>query len=161
MRYVYPLIFVKVMGVERGCPAIDKIQEPRPDSQEAVINSGHMRQYMNFQGGLLKKQLVPFASVVSATIINNLVGFAVNVFAARLLGVELFGVFSLAFAVATMTGAIGEFGLNLTMIRLFNKYKDESKSQTSILGSVLGFKGLVFVLLALISIPLGGFWPVL
>ena len=72
---------------------------------------------------LSRRQVVPIASVTVATVTNNLVGFIVNVVAATKLGAEGFGIFSLAYSVATLTGTIGDFGLNLTMIRLFNKYQ--------------------------------------
>lgn len=103
------------------------------------------------KGELPQGRLVPLASVTGATVANNLVGFVVQISAARVLGREGFGIFSLAFSVSTLTGAIGDFGFNLAMIRLFNKYKAMPERQTRLLGSVLGFKVLLFGLLALTS----------
>lgn len=116
-----------------------------------------MKLFNSLLKGNLSKHLVPLASVTGATAINNLAAFAVHLWAARALGVAGFGVFSLAFSVATLTGTIGDLGLNLTMIRLFNKYKDAPETQTKLFGSVFGFKVLLFVLLVLISLPLGRF----
>ncbi len=106
---------------------------------------------------LSRKQVVQLTSVTIATAFNNLVGFVVNVVAAKKLGVEGFGVFSLAFSVATLAGAIGDFGFNLAMIRLFNKYQANPEKQTMILGTALGLKGALFALLAVTSLPLSSF----
>lgn len=104
---------------------------------------------------LLPRQFIPLTLVTAATIANNLIGFGVHLLAARILGTEGFGIFSLAFSVATLTGAIGDFGFNPTMIRLFNKYKKSSEKRTKLLGSVLVFKVLLWGLIALVSVPLG------
>lgn len=104
---------------------------------------------------LSRRQIVPIASVTIATATNNLVGFIVNIVAARKLGAEEFGVFSLAFSVATLTGTIGDFGLNLTMVRLFNKYRAKTEKQELVLASTLSFKLLLFLILAIVCLPLG------
>lgn len=112
---------------------------------------------LSIKQNILQKNLIHLISVAGATAINNLVAFAIHIWAARVLGAEGFGVFSLALSVAMLTGAIGDLGLNLTVIRLFNKYKDEPEMQTQLFGSVFGFKVLLFALVALASQPLGGF----
>jgi len=99
----------------------------------------------------------PLLYVTIATIVNNLVNFIVQIVAARSLGVRDFGVLSLAFSVTLLTGAIGEFGLNLATIRLFNKYSGESKAQEILLGSVLLFRIAIFVALLVASVPTGRF----
>ena len=99
----------------------------------------------------------PLLYVTAATFINNFVSFVVQIAAARVLGVREFGVLSLAFSVTLLTGAIGEFGLNLATIRLFNKYKGDAERQKILLGSVLAFKTMIFVSLLAISIPIGRF----
>ncbi|MEM4675577.1 MAG: lipopolysaccharide biosynthesis protein [Nitrososphaerota archaeon] len=109
------------------------------------------------KGDLPQKQLVHLASVTGATVANNMAGFVAQMLGAKVLGPEEFGVFSLAFSVATLTAAIGDFGLNLTMIRLFNKYTGMPERQNILLGSVLGFKVLLFGFLALGSLLLGRF----
>lgn len=104
---------------------------------------------------LPRKQLVLVSSVSAATVVNNLVAFVVNILAARTLEAEGYGVFSLAFSMATVMGAIGDLGFNLTMIRLFNKYKDEPERQTILLGSILAFKLSLFGLILIFSLPIG------
>jgi len=99
----------------------------------------------------------PLLYVTVATFINNFASFVVQVAAARVLGVREFGVLSLAFSATLLTGAIGEFGLNLATIRLFNKYKGDAERQNMLLGSVLAFKTAIFVSLLAISIPIGRF----
>ncbi|MGC9019430.1 MAG: oligosaccharide flippase family protein [Candidatus Bipolaricaulaceae bacterium] len=119
-----------------------------------------MMRFLDSIGGPLalpRKQVVPLASVTIATAFNNLVGFVVNVVAAKKLGAEGFGVFSLAFSVATLAGAVGDFGFNLAMIRLFNKYQAEPEKQTMVLGTALSLKGMLFALLAVTCLPLSSF----
>jgi O-antigen/teichoic acid export membrane protein len=93
--------------------------------------------------------------VTTSTLINNFSNFIIQVVAARALGVREFGIFSLAFSVSLLVGAIGDFGLNLTTIRLFNKYNNDFTKQKILLGSILGFKFAIFVGLLVISLPLG------
>jgi len=52
----------------------------------------------------LRTQIVPIASIMAATAANNFLTFAINVLAAKNLGVEGFGIFSLAFSLATLLG---------------------------------------------------------
>ena len=101
----------------------------------------------------LKKRATPVVWVTAATAFNNLLAFVVNVVAARTLGAEGYGVFALAFAVATLVGLLGDLGFNLSMIRLFNKYQADPERQSVLLGVALGVKGMLFFLLAVV------FWP--
>ncbi|MDD3565124.1 MAG: oligosaccharide flippase family protein [Methanothrix sp.] len=104
-----------------------------------------------------RDQVIPLTSVTSATVFNSMVGFIVTVVAAKNLGAEGFGVFSLAFSVATLVGAIGDFGFNLTMIRLFNRYQAKPEIQTMVLGAAFGFKTLLLAFVVLTCLPIGGF----
>jgi len=104
--------------------------------------------------GFLKKSATPVLWVSTATAVNNLLAFVVNVVAARMLGAEGYGVFSLAFSTATLVGLFGDLGFNLSMIRLFNKYQAEPEKQSILLGTTLGVKGLLFLLLAVLCLPL-------
>lgn len=105
---------------------------------------------------LSRRHVISITSVTGAAIANSLVGFVVNVAAAKNLGAEGFGLFSLAFSVATMAGVIGDFGFDLTTIRLFNKYQAEPEKQTMVLGTALSFKTLLFASLVLTCLPIGG-----
>ncbi len=100
----------------------------------------------------LKVQLIRIASISVATTANNLLAFVINVIAARKLGVEGFGVFSLAFAVTTLVGVLGDVGFNLSMIRLFNKYSSESEKQVLVIASALVFKVLLLSVVFLFSL---------
>ncbi len=104
---------------------------------------------------LQRTQTKSLLSVTSATVVSNAMGFVLNLLAAKTLGRVNFGLFSLAYSVATMTATIGEVGLNITMIRLFNKYEEDRQRQAALLGSVLVFKAFVLLLIALTSLPLG------
>jgi len=78
--------------------------------------------------------------VTFATVINNLVSFLIQIAAARVLGPQDFGILSLAISVVFLTGTIGEFGLGLASIRLFNKHQNDRAVQQVLLSSVLLLK---------------------
>lgn len=102
-----------------------------------------------------RAQVIPIASVTVATVANNLLAFVINIVVARKLGVEGFGVFSLAHSVAMLVGVVGDLGFNLGMIRLFNKYQAESQKQINVIGAALGFKVLLFIVVVVMSFPFG------
>lgn len=96
----------------------------------------------------------PLLYVTIATLINNLVNFGAQAMAARSLGVERFGVLSLAIALLFITATVGELGLDLTLIRLFNRKAGDEQAQKVLLGSVLLFRFALFFLLFLLAVPL-------
>lgn len=102
-----------------------------------------------------RRDLFSLGSIAFATIINSASAFLVNVFVAKSLGAEGFGIFSLAFSIASLTEIIGNFGFNLAVIRLFNKYKREPEKQNLVFAVCLSFNFLFFVFLILFAIPLG------
>ena len=104
---------------------------------------------------VLKKHAAPVVWVSAATVTNNVLAFVVNVMAARTLGAEGFGVFSLAFSLATLVGTMGDLGLNLSMVRLYGKYQQESERQTGVLRSALLLKLALFLIVLGLSFPLG------
>lgn len=93
--------------------------------------------------------------VTLAVVINNLVSFIIQIAAAHLLGPQDFGTLSLAISIAFLTGTIGELGLGVASIRLFNKYQSDCEVQQALLSSVLILKASIFVILISISLPLG------
>jgi O-antigen/teichoic acid export membrane protein len=105
---------------------------------------------------LSREQVIPITSVTSATAASSLTGFIASVLAAKYLGSEGFGIFSLALSVAILVGAIGDFGFNLTMIRLFNKYQAKPEKQTMVLGVAFGFKTILLTFIALTCLPISG-----
>jgi len=109
----------------------------------------------NLLNWLSFKQMRAIASVTSATVFNNIVGFGINLLAARSLGKDKFGLFSLAFTMATMTSAIAEFGLNLTVVRLFNKHAGYPDKQAVLLGSALALKSSILLVVLAAAILLG------
>ena len=102
----------------------------------------------------LKKRATHVLLVTAATAANNLLAFFLNVVAARTLGVVVYGLFALALALAALVGLLGDFGFNLSMIRLFNKYQAEPKKQSILLGTVLAVKILFLAMIAVLSWPL-------
>ncbi len=121
-------------------------------------------------------QTGPLWYVTLATVFNSLITFGAQVTAARSLGVEGFGLLSLAIAIVFLTETVGDFGVGVTLVRLFNKKACPERSQGQagpipalssikgttineeqrlLLGSVLLFRILLIALLFLFSIPLG------
>lgn len=78
--------------------------------------------------------------VTFATFLNNFVNFLIQIAAARFLGPQDFGILSLAISIVFLTGTIGELGLGLASIRLFNKYQNNHAVQKVLLSSVLILK---------------------
>jgi O-antigen/teichoic acid export membrane protein len=101
----------------------------------------------------LRDQLLRVTSVAAATVANNLLAFAISVLAARELGPEGFGIFSLAFATATLIGILGDLGFNLSVIRLYNGYSGEEAKQVQVMASALGFKIFLWVITTLFALP--------
>lgn len=94
--------------------------------------------------------------LICANVINNIVSFSINIIIARRFGPEIFGVFSLAWSVMMAVHLIADLGLNLTIVRFFNLYRDDSKQQNVLLVSLLLLKLSVALIVIFVSLPLGG-----
>ncbi|WP_337844908.1 oligosaccharide flippase family protein [Thermus sp.] len=95
-----------------------------------------------------------FLQVVASTALNNLVSFITQALAARILGPESFGVFSLSLSLAMFVGTIGDAGLGLTTIRFFGE-RDTAESKERFLNAILLLRIFVFLILFLLSAPIG------
>jgi len=104
----------------------------------------------------LKGHIINIASITFATAANNLMAFVIAILAARKLGLEDFGIFSLALALGNLVGVVGDLGFNLSMIRLFNKYSTASEKQAQVIAATFGFKTFMFGGMLFLSIPFGG-----
>lgn len=114
--------------------------------------------YFEYLLGLVKssrQNLASLGAVSAATIVNSAIAFFVNIFVAKKLSAEGYGVFSLAFSIASITEVMGNFGLSLATIRMFNKYKIDPEKQNLLFAVVLTFNILFFILLGLIAMPFG------
>lgn len=96
--------------------------------------------------------------VTAATAVNNLIGFVVQVVAARNLSPEGFGVLSLCFSLALLVGTIGDLGLGLTAVRLFSERRSQEEKRV-LLGSILLLRIAIFFLLLLLSVLVGRLLP--
>lgn len=85
----------------------------------------------------------PIGYVTAATVANQFVGFLGQILAARLLGAGDFGTLSLGISVLIVIVAFGELGINLSTVRLFNKYAQLEDAGGVLLGSVLVIKGVI------------------
>lgn len=75
-----------------------------------------------------------------------------NVISAKFLSIDGYGLFSLGLAISGFTEIIGNFGVHLTMVRIFNAYDNDSQLQKRILGVVLIFQSVVFIIIAGLSV---------
>ncbi|MDM7266231.1 MAG: oligosaccharide flippase family protein [Aquificaceae bacterium] len=107
---------------------------------------------LKFLGSEFKKIYSLLSQVSLLTTAHALIGFLgflINLLAARELGPEKFGIFSIAYATVTYLASFGELGIGATMIRFYNKYQDDKEMQNRVLGASLlfvSFIALTFVL---------------
>lgn len=87
--------------------------------------------------------------------LNNLAMFIANVAVARNYSHEEFGLFSVAATIALTTFSISEFGMNLTMVRLYKLHIEDKEKAAAILACNLYFKIVVAGLLIGVSLVLG------
>lgn len=103
-----------------------------------------------FEGYAKLYSLLPQVSLLTiAHALIGFLGFFINLLAARELGPEKFGIFSIAYATVTYLASFGELGIGATMIRFYNKYQDDKEMQKRVLGASLlfmSFLALTFVL---------------
>ncbi|MFX0138553.1 MAG: lipopolysaccharide biosynthesis protein [Candidatus Hodarchaeota archaeon] len=110
------------------------------------------------RGMELLKQHPKISSIfilLCANVFNNLVTFVVNIFLAKKLGPEIFGIFSIAVSTMMVVNFISELGLALGMVRFYNFYQKEEKKQRLILSSLFIFRTFIILSLFGISVPLG------
>ncbi|MFN3568606.1 MAG: lipopolysaccharide biosynthesis protein, partial [Caldimicrobium sp.] len=102
-----------------------------------------------FKGAL--SHLKPVILLTIAYALSSLVGFLINLFAAKRLEVHTFGLFSLAYATTTWIAVIGDLGVGASMIRLYNKYKEDKDKQKAILSSALLWELAIFFFITFAS----------
>lgn len=95
--------------------------------------------------------------IFAANVVNNLTIFAANVIIARRFGHEVFGLFSVAVNVALTTLMFAEFGMNLTLVRLYKMYQSDPIKSKALIFWNLYFKLVVFAGLVVIAIVFGRF----
>lgn len=93
--------------------------------------------------------------LIGANIFNNLVVFFINIIVARKFGPDTFGIFALAMSFMVAINLIADLGINLTIVRFYNLYSNDSRRQDVLLLSLLIWKVSVVIALILISLPLG------
>ena len=101
-----------------------------------------------------------FSSNVSllflANLLNNGTVFLANMLIARNCAPETFGAFSVAVNVALMTLTVSEFGMNYSMIRLYQEHGSDAVKSRCVLLANLYFKVAVVGVLALSSLLASG-----
>lgn len=98
-----------------------------------------------WSGSVLQK----FAGVLGANAFNNFASFLITIYAARAFGPEEFGSLALAISITTLLSLILDFGLSITLVRIYN-IEVSPDERTDYIRAILGFK--VFSLLALVPL---------
>jgi O-antigen/teichoic acid export membrane protein len=83
------------------------------------------------------------------------VTFIANILLARKFGPVEFGIFSLAISVMMVVNLIADLGLNLTMVRYFNLYREEARKQHLLVASLLILRFSLIVAIAVVAVPVG------
>lgn len=87
--------------------------------------------------------------------LSNLTMFVANIVIAHSYSYQVFGLYSIASAIALTTLSISEFGMNLTMVRLYKSHIDDSEKAKAVLVANFYFKAVVLVTLVAASIVCG------
>jgi len=82
---------------------------------------------------------------------NNGIALLINIAVARWFSYEVFGQFSIAINIAMTVQAIAEFGINLTMIRLYKEYQEDNDKKNAIISWNVFFKLLQFIIIVIIA----------
>ena len=87
--------------------------------------------------------------ILGANAFNNFAAFLITVYAARAFGPEEFGRLALAISITTMLSLILDFGLSITLVRLYN-IETSPDERAGYIRTILGFK--ISLLLALVPL---------
>src|SRR5271169_4806697 len=108
---------------------------------------------LNLKGlGISQRTSIDFSLIFFANIINNATNFIANILVARTFGHEIFGLFSIAANIALTTLTLSEFGMNLTMVRLYKHHEEDPIKSKAILLWNLYFKFSVFIFLIMCAV---------
>jgi O-antigen/teichoic acid export membrane protein len=83
--------------------------------------------------GISKKLYSDVGVVFFANLSNNGVAFMINIVIAKFFPHDIFGVFSIAINISTTLQVIAEFGMNITMLKLYKEYEGYSEKRASVL----------------------------
>ena len=89
--------------------------------------------------------------------LSSLMGFLINLLAAKKLEVSTFGLFSIAYTTTTWIAVIGNFGVGAGMIRIYNKYGHDEIKQKLVLKASLFYVVLATLIIILTSSILSSF----
>jgi O-antigen/teichoic acid export membrane protein len=98
-----------------------------------------------WSGSLLQK----FTGILGANAFNNFAAFLITVYAARAFGPEEFGRLALAISITTILSLILDFGLSITLVRIYN-IETSPDERAGYIRTILGFK----ILSSLALVPL-------
>lgn len=104
--------------------------------------------------GISRRTSVEFSLILIANAVNNGTNFVANIIVARFFGHEVFGLFSVAVNIAFTTLTFSEFGMNLTMVRLYKLHEGDPRRANAVLLWNFCFKLAVVVLLSLLALTL-------
>lgn len=115
---------------------------------EAIKNRFSFEKIFTFLG-ISQKTSVDFSLILFANIVNNGTNFIANILIARMYGHEVFGLFSIAMNIAMTTLIFSEFGMNLTMVRLYKLNEQDPVKSNAVLIWNFYFKLMVLTVIIL------------
>ena len=98
-----------------------------------------------WSGSLLQK----FTGILGANAFNNFAAFLITVYAARAFGPEEFGRLSLTIAITLLSSLILDFGLSITLVRIYN-IETSPEERAGYIRTIVEFK--ILSLLALVPL---------
>jgi O-antigen/teichoic acid export membrane protein len=105
--------------------------------------------------GISRQISKDFSLLFFANIINNGTNFIANIIIARVFGQEVFGLFSIAVNIALTTLTFSEFGMNLTMVRLYKLYENDAAKSNAVILWNLYFKSVILIILLCLALIFG------
>src|SRR5438552_7406348 len=96
------------------------------------------------------------ATILAASAFNNAVSFIITVYAARILGRPELGKLALAVSAATLLALALDFGLSLTLVRIYNAEQNRIEG-LHVIAAVLRSKLALLLLTAGVSYPVSAF----
>jgi len=122
---------------------------------EAIKNRSAFQKLFDFFG-VSQKTSFDFSLILFSNVLNNGTNFIANIIIARMFGHEIFGLFSIAVNIALTTLTFSEFGMNLTMVRLYKLHEKDWQKSKAILIWNFYFKCMILSMLILTALLFSG-----
>lgn len=152
-------------SIRNGSSVIPRLEPSESKDREAV--SGAWSRYRQVVTDRIRQLLDPHmrevlkssSSALAISVLGTLLGFAVSLMIARLLGAKGAGVYFLALSVATIASTFGRFGLDNTVVRSIAAHASAGEwvSVRKVYASAIKIVGTLSLIVSLLFF-VGSFW---